>query len=407
MQPKLEVDIAIIGGGMVGASLAAVLPATFSVALVESFALPDTASLAAQQTPPSFDSRTTALSKSSEHILRKAGVWLGLMPDLQSIQAVHVSDKGRWGSVLLTEAQESMDQLGYVIENAKLGRALLAQIASQAHIHCLSPATVDHVVVQQQGALLHCTTQQQPQDIKAKLVIIADGARSNICQQLGIHISHYDYGHQAIVCNIATDSPHQNIAYERFTEDGPMALLPMLPSSPGEHRSALIWTLPNAKAERLSKLNEQEFLSELHQNYGSFQGNFCRAGKRSNYPLSLSTADEQLRNHMVVMGNAAHSLHPVAGQGFNLAVRDVAALVQVSEEAAALNQAWYKLDVLENYLKKHQQDQWLTIAFSDMLPDLFANPSAWMKPSRAVSLMALELLPSIKSRFVNFATGYR
>jgi 2-polyprenyl-6-methoxyphenol hydroxylase-like FAD-dependent oxidoreductase len=173
------------------------------------------------------------------------------------------------------------------------------------------------------------------------------------------------------------------------------------------HRSALVWTLPNREAEKLVQADDAEFLAQLQKRFGQRQGKFSFVGKRFSYPLALSTAAEQVRERVVVLGNAAHSLHPVAGQGFNLALRDVAALVAVIEQALLADKAFYSIDVLGQYEKKQQQDQWLTMAFSDVLPQLFASNNVALRLLRGAGLLGLELLPPLKSDFVNFATGFR
>jgi len=399
-------DIVIVGGGMVGASLAAVLPASLSIALLESFPLPD-AAVKSDELQPSFDNRATALSKSSQHFFEQAGIWHTIAPLAERISDVHVSDQGQWGSVLLSESEEALDELGFVIENASLGRLIFSAIVEKANIEFISPATVKQLKPLSDGVSVSYDCKSEAQQLEAKLAIIADGAKSGICKQLGIQTHIQDYHHSAIVTNVATANAHQGIAYERFTATGPMALLPLLPSKEGEHRSALIWTLATDEAKALMAANDEDFLQTLQQRFGAWQGEFVQLGKRFSYPLQLSSSKEQVRNHIVVMGNAAHSLHPVAGQGFNLALRDVTALKQTIEKAIAEHRPWHKLEVLEAYYQQQQLDQALTISFSDALPQLFSNTNNTLQRGRNLGLLALDILPSLKTRFVHFATGYR
>ena len=414
--PASSFDIAIIGGGMVGASLAALLPSSFSIALIESFPLPSNANLDVQSIQPSFDNRATALSKSSQHFFERAGLWQTIAPFCEVIRDVHVSDKGYWGSVLLKEQDEPLDELGFVIENMALGQLIFSQITERNNIHCISLATVLDMQVLAEGVALTYQMKSNAVSIQsdvsnntitAKLAIIADGANSSMCQKIGINIQHHDYQHTAIVTNLETSYAHKHIAYERFTDTGPMALLPLLKTEDATNRSALVWTLPSAEAKSVLALSDQEFLSELQQRFGSFQGDFLRVGKRFSYPLVLSSTSEQVRSHIVVMGNAAHSLHPVAGQGFNLALRDVECFIDTISQAQQENKAWNKLEVLEGYQQLQKNDQLLTTLFSDGLPQLFSNTVLPLAAGRNTGLLALELLPNLKSQFVNFATGYR
>ncbi|MCK5880669.1 MAG: 2-octaprenyl-6-methoxyphenyl hydroxylase [Sinobacterium sp.] len=401
-------DIAIIGGGMVGASLAALLPSSLSIAVIESFPLPSTSTLDVNTIQPSFDNRATALSKSSQHFFEKAGMWGAIAPLCESIKDVHVSDKGFWGSALLSEAQEPLENLGFVIENMALGKLIFSHISQRKNIHFISPATVNNVTVQADGVLLqYLKNDASVEALQAKLIVVADGANSSICKKLGVNTQTHENAHTAIVTNVATSKPHQHIAYERFTETGPMALLPLLSPDDETQRSALIWTLPTEQAELMLALDEEQFLRHLQQCFGHFQGDFIRCGQRFSYPLLLTSAAEQVRNHIVVMGNAAHSLHPVAGQGFNLALRDVECFVNVIAEAMADEKPWHKLEVLELYQQAQKNDQALTTMFSDSLPQLFSNHSIPLAAGRNMGLLALELLPSVKTQFVSFATGYR
>lgn len=407
-----SVDIAIIGGGMVGASMAAMLPSHLNILLIESFPLPTSNNSETPIYQPSYDARSSALSHSSYAIFQQIGLWPLLAQHVQPIQQVHVSDRGHWGSALLDNKQQSFDALGYVIENAWLGRCLLHFIQHKKNIHFASPAQVENL-----QPLAHCAElsicskqQDEPQTrikIQAKLAIVADGAQSKTCQQLGIHTKTTDYQHTAIVTNVSTNQAHKGIAYERFTDKGPLALLPLIIDSHSEkqHRSALIWTMPNAEAKSLTALNDTDFLAALQQRFGHRQGQFTHVGQRHSYPLMLSTATEQVRRNIVILGNAAHSLHPVAGQGFNLALRDVQALCQHLQGLTTDNLG--SLTALQQYAQSQQQDQLLTSMFSDVLPALFANKAPLLTASRGLGLLSLELLPPLKHSFINFATGLR
>lgn len=404
-----EVDIAIIGGGMVGASLAALLPSHYKVMVIEAFPLPESTS----ELPvyrPSYDARSTALSQSSAEIFQEAHVWPLLQQWIQPIKQVHVSDKGYWGSALLSDTKENLPALGYVVENACLGKALLHVIANKPNVSFLCPAKVDSIkpLVDGTELIVRKGDEAQADDIvHAKLAVVADGARSSICQSLGIHIQSHDYGHTAIVANVTTSESHQGIAYERFTDTGPMALLPLLSVDASVHRSALIWTMPHHQAKAILASPEQPFLKALQQRFGYRQGQFLQVGERHAYPLMLSTATEQVRQHIVVLGNAAHSLHPVAGQGFNLALRDVKALCRMIEQGNSAGERLGDLTPLQAYVNYQKTDQTLTTIFSDILPQLFSRRQRIVALGRNAGLVGLEIFPNVKSSFVRFATGYR
>ena len=407
------IDIAIVGGGMVGASLAALLPAHFQVALLESFPMPAVAADGSVKKPeyqPSYDARSTALSHSTYEIFSEAGIWDVLGQHVEPILQVHVSDRGNWGSTLMDCQKEGLDALGYVVENAWLGRSLLYFLQQQSNVEFICPATVDRISPTADGANIHYKLGRgddaEAALLSAKLVVVADGARSQICQTLGIHTDLTDYQHTAIVANVSTSEAHAGIAYERFTDNGPLALLPLMPQE-GENRCALIWTMPTDQADALMDADDDQFLAALQTTFGQRQGQLLRVGERHAYPLMLTTVDEQVRRHIVVLGNAAHSLHPVAGQGFNLALRDVDELARHLQKAHGEGLSPGDLTTLQAYLDQQKNDQKVTALFSDVLPDLFARRQLPLVMGRGAGLLALELMPPLKSSFVRFATGMR
>lgn len=240
--------------------------------------------------------------------------------------------------------------------------------------------------------------------VGAELLVIADGAQSAMRSKLGITAQQTDYRHAAIVCNVQTQKAHENVAFERFTQHGPLALLP-LGESNGSKQSSLVWTRTPEDAERLVHLTEAEFNVELQQAYGYRLGRIERCGERLCYPLSLIEAQEQVRPHIIVIGNAAHSLHPVAGQGYNLALRAVMKLVQHLQAARVAGQSIGSSDVLGGYLAAQQADQRNTIVFSHLAATVFVNDGFAIGLGRDLGLLGLDLLPPLKSRFVRQAAG--
>lgn len=404
MQIAQHYDLVIVGGGMVGASLAALLPNNFNVLIIESHSLPSD-SLTAYQ--PSYDARSTAISHGSFEILQQAGVWQHLAAYAQAISDVHVSDKGHWGSVSLSHQQQQWPALGYVVENALLGRGLLHVLSQLSHVHMLCPAKLTDIQVIAGGVNISVQQDGIEHRVNTPLLVVADGATSDSCRILGIQHAIRSYGHTAIVANLSTDKAHQGIAYERFTRSGPIALLPQISTTDSANRSVLIWTLPDDEAKALLALSDSDFLQQLQQHFGHWQGQFIRIGKRSSYPLKLSRAKEQVRQHIVVLGNAAHSLHPVAGQGFNLALRDTKVLADLLIKAKQKQQALGDLTLLNRYIAQQINDQDITILFSDRLPSLFSQNPALIQLGRNLGLLSLELSPSLKASFTRFAAGLR
>ncbi|MEJ2531218.1 MAG: FAD-dependent monooxygenase [Halioglobus sp.] len=316
-------DIVIAGGGMVGISLAlqlgALLPPGTRICLVEGYRLPQPVE-GKPDYHPSFDARSTALSFSSRLIYERIGVWEGLQEWLCPIERIHVSSRGHFGSTLLQASDYGWPALGYVVENAWLGNALVQALYRQGRVEVRSPARVASATVSAGGFALQLEGEEASR-LEAALLLVVDGAGSGLRGQLGLAITEKPYRQHALVANVVTAQPHGGCAFERFTDQGPLALLPLLPAVDGQQRSALVWTLPPEEAARLQQCAPERFLRTLQGRFGYRLGRLAQVGERHSYPLSLLKCSEQVRQGLVVMGNAAHALHPVAGQGFNLALR--------------------------------------------------------------------------------------
>ena len=404
-QQLQQVDIAIVGGGMVGLSLALVLAAQqprWKILVVEAFDVSAAGQPGNPAYRPSFDARSTALSDSSRDIFAQLGLWDELATHVAAIDQVHVSDRGHIGSTRLAAAEQGVTSLGCVIENQWLGAVLMSAVQRQSNIEICSPArleTVKPVVGGMQFSLSNVSAHFQ-----CKLLVIADGAQSESREKLGISARTKDYGKSALIANISLEQSHQGVAYERFTDEGPMALLP-LPDLDGEHRSALVWTLDPQQADELKQCDEPAFLAELQERFGFRLGKLQRVGERFAYPLRLVESAEQVRRNLVVIGNAAHSLHPVAGQGFNLSLRDAAMLSEVLWEAEQNGLPLGDLSALESYLERQQLDQQQTIALSDLLPTLFSFKTAPVALARNMGLLALDAMPPLRQQFARLGMG--
>lgn len=401
-------DIVIAGGGMVGVSLAlqlgAVLPEDTSILLVESFPFPQALKGGKPEYHPSFDARSTALSYSSRLIYEKIQVWEDLQQWLCAIDSIHVSSRGRFGSTLLHARDHDWPALGYVVENAWLGNALIQALYRQGRVEVRSPAKVVGAIAAGTGVSLRLEGEGDT-TIDAGLLLVADGANSGLREQLGVAVEEKPYRQHALVANIASAESHGGCAYERFTDEGPVALLPLLAAPGGEHRSALVWTLPPDQATHLQACPEQAFLATLQDRFGYRLGRLLQVGERHSYPLALVQSSEQVRQGVVVMGNAAHALHPVAGQGYNLALRDVAELGAALAAGMAAGLPPGDLATLEGYHRRQLPDQERTINFSDRVPALFMHADPLLGLGRDLALAGLDMMPGLKREFVRYAAG--
>lgn len=398
--PDAHRCIAIVGGGLAGASLALLLAThlpTHHIRLLEQHVLPTGT---APPTLPSFDARSTALSCSTRDILHSLGLWDTLAPHAATILSVHVSEQHRPAGLLMQAHELSLPALGYVLENRHLGHVLLHALQQHPRITCH-----DHTHTQQlryTADAVQLLTDHG--EYAATLAVIADGSDSALRQRLGIACDDTPYHQCAIIANVETEKPHGGIAYERFTRHGPVALLP-LPMVDARHRAALIWTVPEEEADAMLTLPDDDFLARVQERFGDRCGRLRAVGARHSYPLVLRQAREQVRTRTVLLGNAAHSLHPVAGQGFNLILRDCAALVDVLATATQQGHHVGELAVLQRYLQQQQWDQQKTITASDVLPRLFSNSALPHTALRTAALLGLDFLPGLRARFAREATG--
>lgn len=402
-------DVVIAGGGMVGMSLALSLSVRTGhrcrVLLVERFPLAVTQPHPEPVYSPSFDARSTALSYGSRLILESIGVWPVLQRHIAAIDSIHVSQRGSFGSTLLDRSLVAWPALGYVVENPWLGASLVAALSHHDNIQLVTSSTVSDVIFSALRPAVVVEAGEDRQQISTGLLVVADGAGSGLRSRLGITPMAKDYRQASLIANVSFTRPHAGRAYERFTERGPLALLPLPDSESGEPRAALVLSVSPEQAGQLVEMEDGAFLKSLNTWFGNRLGEFVRVGSRQVYPLQRITAQEQIRSGVVVMGNAAHALHPVAGQGFNLALRDCDRLSQVLAVAFDQNQPMGELVVLEQYLREQTADQQKTITFSDRLPDLFASRRWPLSLLRSLGLSALDILPAAKSEFIHHTAG--
>jgi 2-octaprenyl-6-methoxyphenol hydroxylase len=390
-------DVAICGGGLVGATLAiALAQLDLKVALFEShpFGAID---------QPSFDERTTALSNGSRRVFEGLGIWPLIEREATPIRRIHVSDKGRFGFARIDANEQGLDQLGHVVVNRTIGAALWRRL-QESNVQIVAPAQVTSVELAGDHRRVVCErSDNMPISIAARLVVAADGARSIARESAGIAASNWDYEQTALVTNVVTQRFHDYVAYERFTESGPIAILPM-----SDGRSGVIWTLAPALAREVLALNDQEFIAHFQQAFGFRLGRFTKVGKRQTYPLALTRSEAHTAERLAVIGNAAQALHPIAGQGFNLGLRDVASLAEVLADARQANTSAFDAGdgvLLQRYCSWREDDRREIVRFTDGLVRLFTQPFGPIKLLRDLGLLAFDLMPPAKSAMAQLSLG--
>lgn len=390
-------NIIIAGGGMVGSSLAVALaPLGLRVAIVE----PVERSAAAQ---PSFDDRSTALSRSSQRMFEAIGLWAEIVAAATPITRIHVSDKGRFGFSHIDAEEQGVEALGYVVINRVLGEVLQAAMRNVEGLSFLCPARIEAARVAADQAAVTVAADGQAAELTADLLIVADGANSAVRSMLGITAEQVTYSQRAVIGNLLPEQPLEHCAYERFTECGPLALLPV-----ADGRAGFVWTVSESDAERVLGLDDRSFLQELQQQFGYRLGTFSRVGKRAAYPLVLSKALRLTAPRAVLVGNAAHGLHPVAAQGFNLGLRDVAALCDCIADALADGNSKSTIGdaaLLRRYADWRRSDQKKLVGFTDGLVKLFGQSSAPLRALRNLGMLGFDLVPGVRPLFAKHTMG--
>ncbi len=430
MADARDFDVVIAGGGLVGASLALALHGSgLSVAVVEPVE-------PAAESQPSFDDRQTALAPTSRRFFTHLGLWQAIEPGVSAIEQIHVSDRGHGGFTRLNAAEEGLPALGHVAPNRVLGVALRPAMEAAATVFCPAEIVDTQLVFGSQTDAGSAVSDAQPvarkirikteagdQTLNTRLLVVADGMRSATRQALGVTTRERDYGQSAIIANLRTEKPHRGVAYERFTPNGPLALLP------AGQAVSLVWTLPHDEAKAVAtEWSDDDFLARLQEEFGWRLGRLAAVGQRSVYPLIAVTAEQFATERAVILGNAAHALHPVAGQGLNLALRDVAALAealggagaaQADADGAAASSGRERPDLgaaavapdpgdpkrLEAWSQSRQSDYRRTFTFTDGLVRVFSNEFLPIVAARNIGLTLLDLFPPARRLLLKQATG--
>jgi len=426
-------DIVIVGGGMVGVSMLRALANTrFRIAFVEAVSYHG-------DSQPSFDDRIIALSQSSRRIFENLALWQEIARHCCPIRHIHVSDKGRFGATRLHAADYGLDALGYVVTAKQLGAVLIKDLAQQRNLQIFQPAQVVGLEAHSDGYRLQVdigkadaddastvpsrrrkktasATHKTPSDhggdghdsasasatmtLSCSLLIAADGVNSTLRELCKIPLTQHSYHQNAIVANVKCELDHQFTAYERFTREGPLALLPMQEKTMG-----IVWTHRKDSVQQGLALSDSEFCRQLQAAFGRRLGQLHSVGKRIQFPLQLSYPNSPVTRRMVLLGNAAHTLHPVAGQGFNLGMRDVAALAQLLEQAATESVDPGDHDLLRRYQQWRQPDHKTTIRFTHGLVTGFSNALAPISVARGLGLVLTDIITPLKSYLATNSMG--
>ncbi|MEF1289315.1 2-octaprenyl-6-methoxyphenyl hydroxylase [Vibrio sp. M260118] len=385
-----QFDVVIAGGAMAGMTLALAInklaPKPMSIAVIEPFQ-------ADHGQHPGFDSRSIALSYGTVSILKKFGLWHEIAKVATPIEHIHVSDRSHAGMTDISTDEAGVEALGYVVELADVGRIYHQQVQQDANITLLNSA-VEQVQRSEHSVKLKLSSGER---VEGKLLVAADGAVSTCCHQIGIELNEHDFEQVAVIANITTQVPHNGRAFERFTQSGPVALLPM-----SQGRMSLVWCLKPEQAQQVIEYNDDQFLSELQHAFGWRLGKLEKVGQRASYPLLLRYRKQNVSHRFAIVGNAAQTLHPIAGQGFNLGIRDVATLAECIATAGD-DPGCYR--ALKQFKNSRREDRDATIMMTSSLVHIFSNDYLSLRIGRNLGLFGMDNVPALKSPLLKRTLG--
>lgn len=388
-----DYDLLIAGGGLAGNCLALALQGSgLKMAVIEA------RNREQLHASPAGD-RALALAAGTVHMLEALGIWQGISKAATAITVIHISDRGHFGKTRLSARRQGVAALGYVIA-ARVLEDHLAALVERAGVEQYCPASVAGLITGEQSIQVSLKRDGQPHNISASLLVGADGGNSSVRKLLDIQQQITEYGQTALVTTVEAELPHQNTAFERFTASGPLALLPQ-----SGNLLAVVWTRSHEQAESLMAGGEANFIAHLQDSFGYKLGELNLAAPRRAFPLNLIRTQTMVSGRALIIGNAVHQLHPVAGQGFNLGLRDVVNLAEILINQHEQGQDIGAEHFLNRYGRMRQQDHDRTIAFTDQVVKIFSNDWLALAAARNAGLVVLDHLPWAKSLLARHAMG--
>ncbi len=393
-QAETSYDVIIVGGGLVGASLACALGhLPISVAMIEAVANP-------VRLAEDYDARTLALSYSSRQIFQGLGIWDSIADTVSTIRNIHVSQEGSFSVARFDAAHQNLPALGHVVPFQHLQNSLNIASSGIKNLTTFCPAKLTAITPEEDHANILIEFEGKSQALRGKLIVACDGASSITRELLSIGTHEHNYEQRALVANVSVKKSKPQVAYERFTKQGPLALLPV-----GDERYALVWTAQEDRCQELLGMSDEDFIQQIQRLFGFRLGRFTQVGKRHSFPLRLVKSKAQTARRVVLLGNAVHSLHPIGAQGLNLGLRDVAAIAQLIDDAVKKQKDVGDAALLSAYEKWREPDQKRMIQFTHSLTKVFAKSWIGLPPLRDMGLFALDTFPILRDSFAKHSVG--
>lgn len=387
---QIRADILVVGGGLNGLPLAISLAAAGLDVVVLERQVPETL------LSPDFDGRVTAIAHASRNLFQSVGIW-DHIEEKQPMLDIRITDGPSKFFLHYDHRQLGDEPFGYMVENRYLRLAMSRRAAELKNLKIIAPAEYLSIDRQSTGATASLASGET---ISARLVVAAEGRMSPLRELAGIKTVGWSYNQSGIVCTVAHELPHQGVAQERFLNSGPFAILPMT-----GNRSSLVWTEETLRAKQIMALPDDDFQTEMETRFGDYLGALEVVGPRWCYPLALHQSEQYTAERLALIGDAAHGMHPIAGQGLNLGLRDVAALAQVVIDASRLGLDIGGATVLEDYQRWRRFDSIALLAITDGLNKLFGSDIAAVRLSRDIGLATVNKLPKLKGFFMEHARG--
>lgn len=390
-----DFDLIIVGGGLVGGSLALALRGTpLKIAVIE-------AQTDAERSLAASGDRALALSRNTVQALRGLGIFDAVEDQAAPIRRIHISDRGHFGKARLDAKDRGVEALGHVVVARGLEQSIAEAMAAENAITTFQPARILSLKAGPESILVSLRSGDQDRVISSRLVVAADGGNSTVRSLLNIPQSIRDYQQTAVVTEVSTSKDHQGTAFERFTRSGPLALLPL-----GPKRCSVVWTLASEDATEVLTEGESEFVDQLQDAFGQWLGVLTLARKPQGFPLKLIQAEQMTDDRVILIGNAMHTIHPVAGQGFNLGLRDAAVLAERISARHRLGEDIGDAGFLAQYAEARRSDLATVIRFTDSLIRIFSNEVPPLVALRNLALLTFDRLPFAKRLLARRAMGY-